>query len=167
MAIRANIIIESTSWRPILIVVCRTTQDTSSQYATRFRQNLVAHGLDLDLPYFLLAFPTRLFLWRANANIEAPPDFTASTQAVLKPYMGRFADRPGGPCEESLEIALTVWLTIWLMVFRNPSPSPRLIRCWSPQDFSRKSKEVGSGRRSQHDRPGRIQLRHRVRATAV
>jgi len=122
MAIRANIIIESTSWRPILIVVCRTTQDTSSQYATRFRQNLVAHGLDLDLPYFLLAFPTRLFLWRANANIEAPPDFTASTQAVLKPYMGRFADRPGGPCEESLEIALTVWLNYLANGFQKPEP---------------------------------------------
>jgi len=120
MAIRANIIIESTSWRPILIVVCRPTQDTSSQYATRFRRNLVAHGLDLDLPYFLLAFPTRLFLWRANANIEAPPDFTASTQAVLKRYMGRFADRPGGPCEESLEIALTVWLNYLANGFRQP-----------------------------------------------
>jgi hypothetical protein len=109
MAFRTDIVIESPDRRRILVVEC--TRNTSSQQAVRWRRNFVAHGLDSEVPYFLLAFPTSLFLWRANANIEAPPDFTAPAQGVLKRYLGSIADQPGGPLEESLEIAFSTWLS--------------------------------------------------------
>jgi hypothetical protein len=111
MALRAEIVIESPDRRRILVVECKRAQETSRQQAVRWRRNLVAHGLDSEVPYFLLAFPTGLFLWRANANIEAPPDFTAPAQGVLKWYLGPIADQPGGPLEESLEIAFAAWLS--------------------------------------------------------
>jgi hypothetical protein len=111
MAIRAGIVIESPNPRPVLVVECRRAQDSSSQHAVRWRRNLVAHGLDSEVPYFLLAFPTGLFLWRANADIDAPPDFTAPAHGVLKRYLGPIADQPGGPLEEGLEIALYAWLS--------------------------------------------------------
>ena len=111
MAIRAGIMIESRDRRPILVVECRRAHDSSSQYAVRWRRNLVAHGLDSEVPYFLLAFPTGLFLWRANSNLEAPPDFTAPAQPVLKRYLGPIAEQPGGPLEESLENAFYAWLS--------------------------------------------------------
>lgn len=110
MAVRADIVIELPNRRPILIVECKQAQDISSQKAVRWRRNLVAHGLDSEVPYFLLAFPTGLFLWRANSNLEAPPDFTAPAQILLKRFLGPIADQPGGPLEESIEIALSFWL---------------------------------------------------------
>ena len=111
MALRADIVIESPDRRRILVVECKRAQDASKQQAVRWRRNFVAHGLDSEVPYFLLAFPTGLYLWRANANIEAPPDFTAPAQDVLKRYLGSIADQPGGPLEESLEIAFSTWLS--------------------------------------------------------
>ena len=111
MALQVDIVIESPDRRRILIVECKRARDASSQQAVRWRRNFVAHGLDSEVPYFLLAFPTDLFLWRANANIEAPPDFTAPANGVLKRYLGPIADQPGGPLEESLEIAFSFWLS--------------------------------------------------------
>lgn len=120
MALRVDIVIESPDRRRILVVECKRAQDTSSQHAVRWRRNFVAHGLDSEVPYFLLAFPTGLFLWRANANIEAPPDFTAPAQGVLKRYLGPIADQPDGPLEESLEIAVSTWLSNLAYGVRQP-----------------------------------------------
>lgn len=111
MALQADIVIESPDRRRILVVECKRAQDTSRQHAVHWRRNFVAHGLDAEVPYFLLAFSSGLFLWRANENIEAPPDFTAPAQSVLKRYLGSIADQPGGPLEESLEIAFSTWLS--------------------------------------------------------
>jgi len=111
MALRADIVVESPDQRRILVVECRRAQATSSEQAMRWRRNFVAHGLDSEVPYFLLALPTELFLWRANANITALPDFSAPATDVLKRYLGLIADQPGGPLEESLEIAFSSWLS--------------------------------------------------------
>jgi len=121
MTFSADIIVESHYRRPILMVKCRGAQGTSNQYATRWRQNLIEHGLDPEVPYFLLAFPTRLFLWRANANIEAPPDFAAPAQDVLRRYLGPIADLPGGP-RQSLELVFHFWLDDLAQELRQPDP---------------------------------------------
>src|SRR5882757_1584765 len=123
MALRVDIVIESPDRRRILVVECKRAQDASSQQAVRWRRNFVTHGLDSEVPYFMLAFPTGLFLWRANANIGAPPDFTAPAQGVLKRYLGPIADQPGGPLEESLEIAFSTWLSDLAHGVRQPDSS--------------------------------------------
>ena len=110
MAFQADIVIESPDRRRILIVECKRASDASREHAVRWRRNFVAHGLDSEIPYFLLVFPTGLFLWRANANVEAPPDFSAPARSVLQRYLGSIAEQPGGPLEESLEIAFSSWL---------------------------------------------------------
>jgi hypothetical protein len=123
MRLRADIVIESPDRRRILVVECKRADDTSSQQAVRWRRNFVAHGLDSEVPYFLLAFPTVLFLWRGNANVEAPPDYTVSSRGVLKRYLGPIADQAHGPLEESLEIAFSIWLNDLAHGIRQPDAS--------------------------------------------
>jgi hypothetical protein len=120
MTVRADIVIETPARRRILIVECRRVMQTSSTQAVRWRRNFVAHRLDAAVPYFLLAFPTELFLWRANLDVDAPPDFAVPAQPVLKRYRGPIADQPGGPLEESLEIAFSTWLSDLANGIRQP-----------------------------------------------
>jgi hypothetical protein len=120
MAVQADIVVESPDERRVLIVECKRTKDVSNEQAARWRRNYVAHGLDAHVPYFLLAFSSGLFLWRANTNIDAPPDFTAPAKPVLKRYLGPIADQVDGPIEESLEIAFSTWLSDLASGIRKP-----------------------------------------------
>lgn len=120
MAVQADFVIETKDRRLILVVECKRAKTTSITHAARWRRNFVAHGLDSAVPYFLLAFPTEIFLWHANQDIDAPPDFTAPAKPVLKRYLGPIADQPGGPLEESLEIAFSTWLSDLANGIRQP-----------------------------------------------
>ena len=107
MTVQADIVIETSDRHLASVVECKRAKETSPSQAARWRRNYLAHGLDFNRSYFLLAFPTALFLWRANQDIDAAPDFTAPAKSVLKRYLGAIADQPDGPLEESLEIAFS------------------------------------------------------------
>jgi hypothetical protein len=120
MTVHADIVIETRDRRRVLVVECKRAKETSPSQAARWRRNYLAHGLDSAVPYFLLAFPTALFLWRANHDMHAVPDFTAPAKSVLKRYLGAIADQPDGPLEESLEIAFSTWLNDLAAGIRQP-----------------------------------------------
>jgi hypothetical protein len=119
MAVQADIVIETSDGR-ILVVECKRVKETSNEQAARWRRNYLAHGLDSKVPYFLLAFSTGLFLWRANEDVDALPEFTAPAKPVLKRYLGPIADQPDGPIDESLEIAFSTWLSDLANGIRQP-----------------------------------------------
>ena len=122
MAVYADITIETRDRRRVLVVECKRGKETSPLKAAQWRRNYLAHGIHLDVPYFLLAFPTTFFLWRASRDANAAPDFTAPAKSVLSRYLGKIADRPDGPLEESLEIALSTWLNDLATGIRQPEP---------------------------------------------
>jgi hypothetical protein len=123
MAVQADIVIETPDRRRVLVVECKRAKETSPSQAARWRRNYMAHGLDSSVPYFLLAFPTALFLWRANQDMNAEPDFTAPAKSILQRYLGAIAEQPDGPLEESLEIAFSTWLSDLANGIRKPDVS--------------------------------------------
>lgn len=110
MSTGADIVVYSPDHRVQLVVEVKSTPAVNSEWAAKLRQNLIAHGAVPDAPYFLIALPRSLYLWRKASGAHVPPDYHAETADVLREYLGRWAERPESLGEESLQIALSSWL---------------------------------------------------------
>jgi hypothetical protein len=123
MRLEYDIVVEAPDRTRVLVVECKRTKESSDVGATKWRRNLQVHGLNVDSEFFLLAFPTKLFLWKAGTPAHANPDFSAPSMPVLKRYLGRVADQPRAPLPESLEIAFSTWLSDLANGVRKPDAS--------------------------------------------
>jgi hypothetical protein len=52
----------------VLIADIKAGKEISEENAAHFRRNLLAHGLLVEVPYFLLAYKTHFFLWKGAAS---------------------------------------------------------------------------------------------------
>lgn len=110
MPVEYDIVIETADRTVVLVVECKRMKVTSSKDAANLRRNLQAITRAPLSSYFMLAFPTALFLWSREADPGGEPQFSAAVKPVLRRYLGAVADNPGGPLPESLEIAVSSWL---------------------------------------------------------
>jgi hypothetical protein len=122
MPVEYDIVIESADRTRVLIVECKRNKVTSAAEAANYRHSFHAFARDLTAAYFMMAFPTGLFLWKGDAAPDAPPPFSAAAKPVLKAYLGSVADQPGGPVAENLEIAISSWLNDLASGIREPDP---------------------------------------------
>lgn len=118
MTPRPDISVHSPDRTLQLVVEVKSRPGASSEWAAKFRRNLLANGAVPNAPYLIIASPQRLYLWRKGPNTEVPPDFSAGTQEVLKEYLGKLAEQSPHLTEESLQIALISWLRD--LTFRRP-----------------------------------------------
>lgn len=123
MRTRPDIVVDSALGRTILLVECKRSKDSSPEVAARLRQGLLA---DSALPaeddaFFMMAFPNVIYLWVPGSAPGAPPSHSAPAKSVLREYLGRIADQPGGPREESLELAIASWLSDLTANLRGPA----------------------------------------------
>jgi hypothetical protein len=80
----ADIVVYAPDRRPVLAVEIKEGRHVSAREAADLRHNLLAHGLLPDYAFFLLVYPTNLFLWRRETPAAGPPDYVASTPPLLK-----------------------------------------------------------------------------------
>jgi hypothetical protein len=123
MPFEYDIVVEAANRDRVLVVECKRIKETSDVEAAYWRRSLQMHGRELGTAFFMLAFPTKLFLWKAQTSLDAAPDFSAPANPVLKKYLGHWADQPGGPLSESLEIAISSWLSDLASGIRDPDPN--------------------------------------------
>jgi hypothetical protein len=118
-----DIVVDSATGSRILFVECKITRKSTPEEAAQVRRNLLAHSQLPADAFFLLAMPSRLFLWSKDRGKDAPPSFTADAQPVLRDYLGTIADQEGGPRGESLELAIASWLGDLVSNLRTPDKS--------------------------------------------
>jgi hypothetical protein len=110
MTVPADIVVDSPTGRRVLIVECKSTIRSTPEDAAQVRRNFLAHSQFAADAFFLLAMPSKLFLWGKDRGEGAAPNYTADAQPVLRDYLGPIADQAGGPRAESLELAIASWL---------------------------------------------------------
>lgn len=108
--------------RPILVVDVRGQRQSTAQLATGLRRNMLAHGLLPLSPYFMIATPVQLFLWRGNADASSLPEFTASAKPVLDAYGSKHSIDEGSVRGGALEIVFFSWLSDVASGLRSLSP---------------------------------------------
>jgi hypothetical protein len=115
----ADILVHSPDHRLQLVVEVKNIADASPQWAASLRRNLLVHGAVPDAPYFLLALPKRLFLWKPTAEPDVAPDYVAGTTELLRDYLGSWFQEQQ-LSEESLELAVRAWLRDLTWSMRTP-----------------------------------------------
>jgi hypothetical protein len=123
MPVEYDIVIETSDRTRVLVVECKRIKVTTPADAAHLRRSFQDYAPNASADYFMLALPTALFLWKGDADPDAPPQFSAPAKPVLQSYLGAIADRPGGPRPESLEIAMSSWLGDLASSIRKPDPA--------------------------------------------
>jgi hypothetical protein len=84
----ADISVFSSDKRLELIVEVKTKYPSNAEWATKFRRNLLSNGAIPHTPFFMLALPDRLYLWKNgySSSDERPPDFVIDSSLVVADY---------------------------------------------------------------------------------
>jgi hypothetical protein len=95
-----------------LIVEVKSRTNTSRVWATRMRRNMLAHGSFPSTPYFLLALPDRLYLWKDAGTIPdlIEPRFEFDATPFFQPYYTEAELAPEKLNTQSFEVIVTAWL---------------------------------------------------------
>lgn len=94
----------------LVVEVTRAPKPTAA-WASMMRRNLLAHGLVSRAPFFLLALPTRLYLWKDESEPAAPPQYEAEMKPLADWLWNRHPGRPAPTSEYALEVLLSSWFT--------------------------------------------------------
>lgn len=110
MITRPDIVVFSPDDKIQLIVEVKSKQQTSDAWAAQLRRNLITHAILPRAPYFLLATPDFLRLWRDTQDVdERQADVKVQTTAVLRPYLSHWGN--AFPDEQSFELLIKTWLS--------------------------------------------------------
>lgn len=98
----------------ILLVEMKSKLHTSTEWAAKFRRNILAHGIVPKVPYFLMVFPDKIYLWAGNEVRldESEPTYVVDARPIFQPYFEKAGIKSEQQIsEESLELIFSTWLT--------------------------------------------------------
>ena len=109
---RIDIAVYNKSHQLILTVEVKNRFGATTDWAARFRRNLLAHGLYPKAKFFLLVTPENFFLWAGENNslVETPPNYEAGATEILSPYFERVRLSPKQLNEAELEMLVATWI---------------------------------------------------------
>jgi hypothetical protein len=99
--------------RLVLVGEVKNKKNTSPNWATQLRRNILAHS---DRPptsdYFLVATPDRLYLWRSagdSLSFDAPP-IEIDARRIFGSYLERAGVAPETASSPAFELVVAAWL---------------------------------------------------------
>jgi hypothetical protein len=125
----ADLVAYNVNGQVTLIAEAKSKTDTSRDWAVRMRRNMLAHGLVPDSPFFLLALPDKLYLWKdaGNAPEMVQPTYEIDGTPFFQPYYKRAGIRLEDLNNQSFELIVTSWLNE-VMQFGLPKEIPTRYR---------------------------------------
>lgn len=74
----------------VAAIEAKRRSGTSESWAAQFRRNLLAHGLDLHAPFFLIVTADRIYLWKQEElrteDSARSPDVSLDAGPVFRSY---------------------------------------------------------------------------------
>ncbi|AFZ04016.1 hypothetical protein Cal6303_5127 [Calothrix sp. PCC 6303] len=109
---RWDLSVVSNDGKLVLAIEVKSKTNTSPEWATKFRRNMLAHGILPNALYFLMVFPDKFYLWTPSATdiSEREPDYTIDAHPILNPYF----ERAGIVCDRASPVG-------WVEALRNPT----------------------------------------------
>jgi hypothetical protein len=111
--------------RPVLAIECKGGNTVSAESAAVFRRNLLLHKQIPTVPFFMMAYPRTLFLWRLETPAEGDPDFQAPTESILLDYAPQLSAPAFSVQQSSLEIVIQSWLADLIAGIRQPKQASK------------------------------------------
>ncbi len=96
----------------ILAVEVKSNLHTSPEWAAKFRQNIFAHGIFPEAPFFLMVFPNQLYLWINAPTQKDPvlPNYIIDASPIFQPYFDRAGITSARISGQNLELIVSSWL---------------------------------------------------------
>jgi hypothetical protein len=116
MSVLADIVVYAPDKSPVLSVEIKETRHASAEEAAALRRRLLAHGFLPNSAFFLLVYPTALFLWRRESPADSPPDYVASARPTVR---GTDMSIAGGEEAHLRRSGLQFLVFTWLSVLAN------------------------------------------------
>ncbi len=95
-----------------LVIEIKNKLDTTPEWASRLRRNILAHGVYPNAQFFLLAFPDKFYLW-ADSNRKHntdEPDYMIDARPLLQPYFEQTGVNATHISGQSLEFIVALWM---------------------------------------------------------
>jgi len=108
----ADILVYSADDNLQLVVEVKNKTEAGPDWAAQMRRNLFAHSILPQTPFFLLALPDRLYLWKDGASSKpaAPPHYEIDSLPFFAPYLMDTNLSLDDLSESSLELIVKSWL---------------------------------------------------------
>jgi len=120
---QADLVVRGADGRLVLMVEVKRYHQKSPSWAAQFRQNLLAHGDQPNVPYFLFAFLDHFYLWcdaEPGPSLRQP-DYIINAESILQPYFDRANISKDQVAGQSLVLIVSTWLAT--LIYTNPEPS--------------------------------------------
>ena len=109
-----DLLVNNRDGQPTLIVEVKSKTNTSSEWAAKLRLNMLAHGILPSVPYFLIVFPDKFYLWINKTEVylieEKEPDYTIDASSILQPYFQKIGIQNNQITQQSLKLIIASWL---------------------------------------------------------
>jgi hypothetical protein len=105
-----DFVVRSADNTPQLAVEIKTKRQSSADWATALRRNLIAHSQVPVTRFFLLALPDRFYLWKDASLGPNPPQYEVDAKEILSPYLKELRFQLEDMSEQSLELLIRNWL---------------------------------------------------------
>ncbi|MBD2081427.1 hypothetical protein [Leptolyngbya sp. FACHB-17] len=107
-----DIEVRNRSGQLVVAVEVKTKLNAAPDWAAKFRSNLLAHEEAPKAPYFLMAFPDRLFLWvESDGQFDREPDYIIDAVPIFQPYFERTGIQPEQIYSDSFTLMVGAWLS--------------------------------------------------------
>lgn len=96
---------------PLLGIETKVKLQTSANWVTKFYRNLMEFWHPEDLPFFIMAFPDKFYLWRKDQlTPDYSPNYIIDATLFLQPYFTKTGIHPQCIHGESFELMVGSWL---------------------------------------------------------
>jgi hypothetical protein len=109
----ADITVYSPDHQLQLVVEVKGKSGATGEWAAQMRRNLLAHSVVPRSPFFILALPDRLYLWKNGAESaqSRPADFVVDSTPIVAPYLGDTEIAAEQLSGRDLELIIKSWLS--------------------------------------------------------
>ncbi len=96
----------------MLAVEVKTRLNTSTHWAIQFYRNIFSNTTPTNIPYFLMTFPDKFYLWvhDGTPNDTDGPTLEINPQLLLQPYFEQSGVTPEQISSASFELIIAAWL---------------------------------------------------------
>ncbi|MCP4701847.1 MAG: hypothetical protein GY862_34050, partial [Gammaproteobacteria bacterium] len=84
---KADIVVYDRNRQIALIAEVKKKPGVTSEWAVKWRRNILAHGELPDVTFFMVALPDRFYLWKNAGNQPelVEPSFEIDAEPILRP----------------------------------------------------------------------------------
>ncbi|MFM7425158.1 MAG: hypothetical protein ACKO7W_09240 [Elainella sp.] len=95
----------------VLVVQIKRKTNASPQWAAELRHNILAQTAFPGVPYFLIVFPDRFYLWlKSDQSNQSEPAYSVDAAPALQPYFARAGVTADQISAASFALIVSSWL---------------------------------------------------------